>query len=77
MHALVVRHSLIIAHSNKLILKSTLGVIIISRHDFITVCREDAEAAVIEAKLAHPPSLAFWYCSDIDFKSLQWESRDS
>ena len=37
---------------------------------------EDAEAAVIEAKLAHPLSLAFWFCSHLDSKNLQCESRD-
>ena len=38
---------------------------------------EDAEGTVIEDKLAHPLSLAFWYCLHLDsFKSLQWESRD-
>ena len=35
MHALVVTHTLVIAHLNKLVLKSTSGIIIISRHDFL------------------------------------------
>ena len=37
---------------------------------------EDAEAAVIEAKSACHLSLAFFYCSPLDSKNLQWESRD-
>ena len=41
-----------------------------------SVCMEDLEAIVVEAKLACPLSLALWYCSHLDSKSLQWESRD-
>ena len=31
---------------------------------------EDAEATVIEAKLACPLSIAFWYCSHLDSQEL-------
>ena len=41
-----------------------------------SVWMEDAETIVNEAKLTHPLSLAFWYCSHLDSKSLQWESRN-
>ena len=35
-----------------------------------SVCMEYAEAAVIEAKLAHPLFLGFWYCLHLDSQEL-------
>ena len=36
----------------------------------------EAVAALMDVRLAHPLSLAFWYCSHLDSSNLQWERRD-
>ena len=43
-----------------------------------SVCMEDAEevTAVMDARSAHPFSLAFPYCSHLDSSSLHWVRRD-
>ena len=41
-------------------------------------CTDEAvdEAALIKVRLVHAFSLAFWYCSHWDFRSLQCVIRD-